>query len=231
MYGTMCMYLLFIMSQLQLHQLFAKADELQKVHGAAELRPIYGAGCINSPRVCFVFMNPTGRNISASPAWSGMRAPWVGTKNIWRLFHKVDLLSDTLFERTQQLKAHEWSTDFVIELYTYLSNQRLYLTNLAKCSQLDARHLHNNVFTEYLAHTKEEIVKVNPQKIITFGNQVSSILLGKSIKVSDYDSDQTETVILSGAKFSVYPTFYPVGLGMRNMPKALRRLELILKKD
>ncbi len=64
-------------------------DKLQQEYGAKELRAIYNGGCTNNPDICFVFMNPTGRNIASSPNWKGRRSPWIGTKNIWKLFNRI----------------------------------------------------------------------------------------------------------------------------------------------
>ena len=38
-------------------------DKLQKKYGDKRLDSIYNGGCISNPDICFVFMNPTGRNI------------------------------------------------------------------------------------------------------------------------------------------------------------------------
>ena len=53
----------------------------------------------------FVFMNPTGRNIASSPNWKGRRSPWIGTKNIWKLFYRVGLLSERIYEETQSPRS------------------------------------------------------------------------------------------------------------------------------
>ena len=66
-------------------------DKLQQEYGAKELTSIYnGGGGTNNPDICFVFMNPTGKNIASRPNWKGRRSPWIGTKNIWKLFIKLD---------------------------------------------------------------------------------------------------------------------------------------------
>jgi hypothetical protein len=57
---------------------------------------------------------------------------------------------------------------------------------------------------------------------------VSSILLWKNIKVSDYVGDKYETLIIGKKKYKVYPTFYPVGQGTRNMPLAIERIKKII---
>ena len=48
-----------------LDPLFAKYDKLQKKYGAKELDSIYFGGYSKNPDICFVFMNPTGRNIAS----------------------------------------------------------------------------------------------------------------------------------------------------------------------
>ena len=41
-------------------------DELQLKYGDKNLDAIYNGGCKNNPRICFIFMNPTGKNIAYS---------------------------------------------------------------------------------------------------------------------------------------------------------------------
>lgn len=77
---------------MQLEDLKAKYDKLQMKYGAKELTSIYNGGCTNNPDICFVFMNPTGRNIASDPNWKGRRSPWIGSKNIWKLFYRIGLL-------------------------------------------------------------------------------------------------------------------------------------------
>ena len=54
-----------------LEDLNNKYDRLQKKYGDKSLHSIYNGGCTNNPDICFVFMNPTGRNIASSPDWDG----------------------------------------------------------------------------------------------------------------------------------------------------------------
>lgn len=51
---------------MKLEDLKPKYDKLQKKYGAKELDSIYNGGCTENPDICFVFMNPTGRNIASS---------------------------------------------------------------------------------------------------------------------------------------------------------------------
>ena len=208
----------------QVTQLHSQYDELQKRYGEPTLSSIYGAGCIKSPRVMFVFMNPTGRNVASEPSWEGLRAPWIGTKQIWDIFYDLGLLDKEIYKTIKRYKAEDWTTNFTNDVYSEIEKNSVYITNLAKCTQLDARPLKNSVFKYYLNLMFKEIKIVNPKKIISFGNQVSSILLGKNISVSNYTQDEKE--IVNG--YPIYPTYYPVGQGRRNMPLALERIHRVL---
>lgn len=213
---------------MQIRRLHKKVDRLQLIHGAKKLKPIYGAGCIGNAKIMLIFMNPTARNVSCRAGWRGIRAPWLGTKNIWKLLFRFGYLSDKNFQLTQELKPTGWSKNFAQQVYRELAHNKIYVTNLAKCTQSDARSLKDDIFKQYLEILCEEILQINPQRVITFGNQVSSILLHKSIKVSQYKGAQKEILNLKNRKFDVYPVYYPVGQGMRNMPLAIKRIDKII---
>ena len=55
-------------------------DQLQIKYGAKELDSIYNGVCDENLEICFVFMNPTERNIASSKNWKGLKSPWIGTK-------------------------------------------------------------------------------------------------------------------------------------------------------
>ncbi len=190
--------------------------------------PIYGAGCVSKPNVMFIFMNPTGRNVSAYSTWTGLRATWLGTKNIWGLLFKLKFLSEDKYKLTQTLRAEEWTENLAKAIYRELAKNKVYITNLAKCTQDDARPLHNNIFKKYLKNTRKEIFLIRPKKIILFGNQVSSVILNRPISVNKYKGAQSETLKIKNVTFRVYPVYYPVGQGQRNMPLAIKRVKKIL---
>lgn len=52
-----------------LEELKQEYDKMQLIYGAEELNSIYYGGCIKNPEICFVFMNPTQRNIAAEKTW------------------------------------------------------------------------------------------------------------------------------------------------------------------
>ena len=126
------------------------------------------------------------------------------------------------------MKSDEWTEKFAEQLYQEIAQKKVYITNLAKCTQADARPLKDKVFKDYLVYTQKELALLQPKHIITLGNQVSSILLGKPIKVSEYTKKEYESLTIEKQIYRVYPTFYPVGQGMRNMPAAIKRIQEIL---
>lgn len=216
---------------LQVLKLHKRFDRLQLVHGDKSLKPIYGAGRINSPKFMFVFMNPTARNVSSKPTWTGLRAPWLGTKSVWEMFYKLELLDRSLYEQTLIAEPGEWNSDLALAIYTCLANNSIYLTNLAKCTQLDARPLGRLVFQQYLELMYEEIEFINPENIIAFGNQVSSLVLGRSISVGNYISGKRESLNLTNRIYRVFPVYYPVGQGRRNMPLAIKAIQKIIGEE
>lgn len=215
-------------NKLQLEKLFNSFDKLQKKFWDKNLNSIYWAWCIRQPDIFFIFMNPTWKNISADKKWQWLQAPRLGTKNIWKLFHKIWLITSGIFDQLSSMKALDRTPDFCMDLYERLAKDSIYITNLAKCTQSDARHLHDSVFKEYLELIYQEIDAIQPRKIVCFGNQVSSILLGKNIKVSDYQKDEFEQLKIKDKIYDIFPSFYPVWQGMRNMDKAIFRIKIII---
>ncbi len=215
------------MQQLQLTKLHKTFDTLQQQYWEKTLRSVYGAGCISRPKYCFIFMNPTARNISCQDTWNGIRAPRIGLKQTRSMFHKLGLITDEFFAKTQ-LHAQTRTPAFTNEIYSHLASQWVYITNLAKCTQSDAKWLHNSFFEAYLPSIHEEIHQLQPEKIITFGNQVSSVLLQKPITVSTYDNNAYETYTINNTSHKIYPCRYPVGMWYRNIHKAIARIQSIL---
>jgi len=59
---------------------------------------------------------------------------------------------------------------------------------------------------------------------------VNSILLQKPISVSKYTSNEYEYLEINDElKLKVYPSYYPIGQGMRNMSKAIERIKKVLE--
>lgn len=211
---------------MKLEELKSKYDKLQEKYGAKELDSIYNGGCTKNPDICFVFMNPTKRNIASSKDWKGIKSPWIGTKNIWDLFYRLDLVDEKIYEKIKKIKGSEWTEEFAEEVYGDVKKHKYFITNLGKCTQVDARELPNSVYEEYLDLLKQEIEIVNPKVIVLFGNQVSSIVLNKKISVSQCRK-QLFTEEINSKKYRFYSVYYPVGNGRFNINKSIEDIKYI----
>lgn len=214
---------------MKLEDLKQEYDKLQEKYGAKELDSIYNGGCTENPEICFVFMNPTGRNIASSKEWKGRKSPWIGTKNIWDLFYQLDLMNEEIYKKIKTIKANEWTEEFAEEVYQDVKNHKYFITNLGKCTQIDARPLPNKVYEEYLELLKKEIEIVNPKVVILFGNQVSSIVLNKKISVSQCRKELFIDKI-NGKEYQFYSVYYPIGNGRFNIDKSIEDIKYIIEK-
>lgn len=205
-------------------------DKLQKKYGAKELDSIYSGGCVDNPNICFVFMNPTGRNIASSKTWHGLKSPWIGTKNIWDLFYNVNLLDKDIYAEIKSKKGNEWTEEFAEKVYDNVKKYKYFITNLGKCTQVDARALPDSVFLKYLRLLEKEIEIINPKVIILFGNQVSGIVLNQKISVSTVRKLSFIKKI-NEKVYKCYSVFYPVGNGRFNIDKSIEDIKWIIEKE
>lgn len=211
---------------MKIEELNIEYDKLQNKYGAKELNSIYNGGCINNPDICFVFMNPTGRNIASNKKWQGPRSPWIGTKNIWTLFHKVNLIDEDIYQELRNKKGSEWTPEFAKQVYDNVTKHKIFITNLGKCTQLDARPLPDKVLQKYLKFLEKEIEIINPKVIILFGNQVSSIVLKQKISVSTSRKIEYKKKI-NKKEYKCYSIYYPVGNGIFNIDKSIEDINWI----
>ncbi len=215
---------------MKLEDLTKEYDKLQLKYGAPELDSIYNGGCIENPDICFVFMNPTGRNIASYKSWHGLKSPWIGTKNIWDLFAAVDLIDKELYLEIKNKKGTEWTPEFAEQVYENVKKHKYFITNLGKCTQIDARPLPDKIFKEYLQLLLKEIEIINPKVIILFGNQVSSIVLEKNIKVSESRKMKFIKTI-NNKTYTFYSVFYPIGNGRFNIDKSIEDIKWIMREE
>lgn len=214
----------------KLEDLKKEYDKLQLKYGAKELDSIYNGGEESNPNICFVFMNPTGKNIASEKTWTGRKSPWLGTKNIWKLFYNVGLLSNKTFSLIEEKKPTDWNYEFCDYVYDEVKKNNIFITNLGKCTQIDAKPVSDDVLRMYLKLLYEEIDIVNPKIIITFGNQVSSIFLNKKISVSE-NRKKCHDILINNNYYKVYAVYYPVGNGIFNIDKSIEDINWIIKKE
>lgn len=215
---------------MKVEDLKPKYDKLQKKYGAKELDSIYNGGCTENPDICFVFMNPTGRNIASSKKWKGIKSPWIGTKNIWDLFFQLNLMNEKIYKNIKEIKGSEWTEEFAEQVYDDVRKHKYFITNLGKCTQIDARELPNSVYEEYLDLLKQEIEIIKPKVVVLFGNQVSSIVLNKKISVSQCRK-QLFINKINDNEYKFYSVYYPVGNGRFNIDKSIEDINWIIKNE
>ena len=205
-------------------------DRLQLEYGSRELDSIINGGCSDNPDICFVFMNPTGRNVAADKSWKGIKAPWLGTKNIWDLFYEVNLLDEDVYYDIKSKKPKDWTEEFSSYVYKNIEDHKVFITNLGKCTQVDARPLPDSVYLKYLDLFYKEIELVNPKVVVLFGNQVSSIVLGEKISVSQCRKVRFDKII-NGKEYKFYSVYYPVGNGRFNISQSIEDIKWIISND
>lgn len=215
-----------------LEQLWNVVDELNQKHFPGNsLKPILGGGKTVRPKFMFVFINPTRVNISSDQNWLGPRFPFIGTKAVWRVFHKADLFDDKLMEKIDASKSW-WSLDLTDEVLNFLKAKSLYLTNIVKWTGTDATLPDSKKIKLFLPILEREIEIVQPQYIVTFGLIPFENITHQKIKLIDYYSDVIENKKLrpfeteyNGFKTKIIPCYFPVGRG--NPKKAVEILKLI----
>ena len=210
-------------NKMKIEELKKEYDKLQIKYGAKQLDSIYNGGCEENPNVCFVFMNPTGKNIASDKSW-------LGTKNIWKLFYKVNLLNEDILNQINEKKPKDWDYQFCDYVYDEISKNKVFITNLGKCTQIDARPLPNEVLKKYLDLLFKEIDIIKPKVIIAFGNQVSSNILNKKISVSE-NRKVCHKIEINNNEYKVYPVYYPVGNGIFNIDKSIEDIKWIIENE
>lgn len=215
---------------MKLEDLKKSYDKLQLKYGAKELDSIYNGGCTANPDICFVFMNPTGRNIASSKNWKGLKSPWIGTKNVWDLFEALGLIDEDIYTKIRSIKGSEWTEEFAMEVYSNVTKHKFFITNLGKCTQIDARVIPDSVYKEYLDLLYQEFNIVKPKVIILFGNQVSSIVLDEKISVSQVRK-RCFLKEINGEEFKFYSVFYPIGNGRFNIDKSIEDIKWIMEHE
>lgn len=139
-------------------------------------------------------------------------------------------MDEYIYRKIRAIKGNEWTIEFADEVYDNVKKHKYFITNLGKCTQIDARCLPNSVYIKYLKLLEKEIEIINPKVIILFGNQVSSIVLGEKISVSQCRKKVFEKKI-NNKVYKFYSVFYPVGNGRFNIDKSIEDILYIIKKE
>lgn len=192
-----------------------------------DLMSIVGNGKIKNPKIMFVFINPTKRNISSDKNWKGPRFPFIGTKQIWRIFHRAGLFDDKLINQINN--SSTWSVEFTNKVLNFLKEKEFYITNIVKWTGHDAALPDSKKIKLFLPILEKEIELVQPQYIVTFGLIPFEKLTGQKIKLSEYYDKSIKNNKLEFYSFNstkVIPCYFPIGRG--NPKRAVEILKLLL---
>lgn len=195
-----------------------------------KLMPILGNGRISKPKFMFVFINPTVRNISSDKTWKGPRFPFIGTKQVWRVFQKAGLFDEQLLAKINA--DSDWSVEFTEQVLDFLKNKSFYFTNLVKWTGHDASLPDSGKIKLFLPVLEKEIEIVKPEYIVTFGLLPFENLVKRKIKLSDYYDNVMQTkkvncfkINVGGIETNVVPCYFPIGRG--NPKRAVEILKLL----
>lgn len=211
--------------------LWKEVDDLnQRYFPDNTLQPILGGGRTCKPKVMFVFINPTGRNISSDREWQGPRFPFIGTAQVWRIFHRAGLFDDGLMDYINNNR--EWSLEFTDKVLRFLKEKSFYFTNLVKWTGHDATLPNSEKIRLFLPILEKEIEIVQPGYIVAFGLLPFESIARRNITLRDYYSEAMRAkrvvpfeVAIGSMTRKVIPCYFPVGRG--NPEKAVDLLRLV----
>lgn len=214
-----------------LEELWNVVDELNQKHFPENsLKPILGNGKTFHPKFMFVFINPTHTNISSDKNWQGPRFPFIGTKPVWRVFHRAGMFDDDLLEKINNSKS--WSLEFTNRILGFLRSKSFYFTNIVKWTGSDAALPNSKKIKLFLPILEREIEIVQPRYIVAFGLIPFENMTGKKIRLRDYYEDIMGSQKLrffdkryNNFKTRIIPCYFPVGRG--NPKRAVEILKLI----
>jgi len=213
-----------------LDELWEYVERLHSEHFPRySLAPIFGGGRITQPKLMCVFINPTAKNISSRMEWRGPRFPFIGTRQVWRVFHRAGFFDSELLNEIEASKY--WSLELTNRVLNHLAQRGLYLTNLVKHTGHDATLPNSRHIKLFLPILIREIEIVKPEYIVSFGLLPFTTLTGERIKLNEYYSEIMATkrlrfYTLKHARIysKVIPCYFPVGRGKPNRAIAILKL-------
>lgn len=214
-----------------LDELWRVVESIHETHFPENrLKPILGNGKTSKPKFMFVFINPTARNSSSNPDWKGPRFPFIGTKPVWRIFHRAGLFDEELMKYIE--RHPRWSLEFTNNVKDFLISKSFYFTNIVKWTGNDAALPDSTKIRLFFPILRKEIELVKPKNIVTFGLIPFERLTGKKIKLGEYYeqsmvSKRISPFVLKIGKHPtlVFPCYFPVGRG--NPKRAVELLRLL----
>lgn len=161
-----------------------------------------------------ILVNPTYRNLSSDPKYKGVRFPFIGVRQFWKVLADAGLIDRKVACGLPLRK--DWQEKYTEQIKGELVRNKLFLTNLVKCCYDHSVYPDGKVVKDQIKLLAEEIGVVSPKKIVAFGGLVYKTLTGKNTKLSDcLDNSKTEKSkdILSGLNIITEPCYFPIGRG------------------
>ena len=198
---------------------------------------IHGGGETKRPVICFVLINPTYRNLSASSTYSGPRFPFIGVRQFWKVIADGGFFGG---EGLQVTESGQWNEAGIRMVESELKRRKVYLTNIVKCTFDNPTPPPISRFKNDLPLFWREMELLQPQSIVAFGKLPISLLTGVDLKLNDYYQKSigkgSLTPIISNGGQSplppIYGCFFPVGRGEpRKASELLRLLSISLDKE
>lgn len=175
------------------------------------LQHIYGFGALN-PRLMLILINPTYRNLSSDPKYVGVRFPFIGVRQFWKVLADGGLIDKKIANSLPP--RSKWKNEDTVKIQKALINNKLFLTNIVKCCYAHGAYPKKEVVRDQLKILKEEIKIVSPKKIIAFGTFAFKTLTGENIKLADCkNKSKTQTEKMSGLEIPTIPCYFPIGRG------------------
>ena len=200
----------------KLTSLYKRFDDCQLCRlSGNSLRHILGGGKKKSPKVVFVFINPTHTNISSHSNWDGLRFPFIGVTHFWKIFADSGWVAA---ERVEDIKKHGWNVKTIKNLEDDLSDRGIYITNLVKCTFTHGDYPEKKYFDYHLPLFEEELSVVKAKAIVSFGTLTTNYLTGENLTFKKYFENPQPLVY---DHIPVYPCYFPVG---RGNPKLARHV-------
>ena len=161
-----------------------------------------------------ILVNPTHRNLSSDPEYRGVRFPFIGIRQFWRVLADGGLIDKKVAYGLTSRK--DWNEGCTEQVKRELVGNGLFLTNIVKCCYDHSSYPDGDVIKDQMEVLAEEIRIVSPESIIAFGGLVYKTLTGKNIKLSEYwNGGMTEgnREVISGSGVVTEPCYFPIGRG------------------
>ena len=202
---------------------------LQTRFGDPGLKPVIGGGLTRSPKIVLVFMHPTGRNISTRRDWSYTPLPWIGTSQAFLFLHRLGLLDVSVLQLILSLKPDNYTYHHALTIYNNVAKHKVFIAEYVPVTTAYSKSLPNQAYNESLPLFLKLLLDLKPNLVFLLGNRVTSHFLNTLRGISDLDGKPIRVPKFRNVRF--IPTYYPLGQGMRNQPKAIKTIRKFIRQE